>query len=135
MQRVNPKYVPREWMLVEAYMRAAHTVAQLALDTREQWQPCDPLGDAVETRIRCLNENHVAGSDERYGDARSLTTAGGALDLSFTIARLPPSGVTVDYLVPGATRYIVPFLRILGGAPHVTDVVLISVEDVTDLQI
>lgn len=32
---------------VEAYMRAAHTVAQLALDTREQWQPCDPLGDAV----------------------------------------------------------------------------------------
>ena len=22
MQKVNPKYVPREWMLVEAYMRA-----------------------------------------------------------------------------------------------------------------
>ena len=109
-------------------------IYRLTMIAERVTDPSDPLGDAVETRIRCLNENHVAGSDERYGDARSLTTAGGALDLSFTIARLPPSGVTVDYLVPGATRYIVPFLRIFGGAPHVTDVVLISVEDVTDLE-
>lgn len=60
---------------VEAYMRAASTVAQLALDTREVWQPCDPQGDggcaetfAADVGLRLFRRPLEGAEMQQYAD-------------------------------------------------------------------
>lgn len=67
---------------VEAYMRAAGTVAQLALDTRDLWQPCDPLGEgdcartfANEVGLRVFRRPLEEAELQRYA---SIAQADGA---------------------------------------------------------
>ncbi|GAB5376464.1 MAG: hypothetical protein AcusKO_29260 [Acuticoccus sp.] len=93
--------------------------------------PVDPLSDGVEVRVQNLSKTHTNVSNVRIGAAHTVTVLGGALDVSFTVSREPPPGITVDYESPATTRYIRPYLRIFGGAPQVCRVALIEVEDVT----
>lgn len=72
---------------VEAYMRAAGTVAQLALDTRDTWQPCDPHGDgacaqtfAADLGLRVFRRPLQDAERHRYADIAAADGASLALE-------------------------------------------------------
>ncbi len=72
---------------VEAYMRAAHTVAQLAEETRDQWLTCDPQGDddcaqsfAGELGLRVFRRPLGNAERDQYADIASADGASVALE-------------------------------------------------------
>jgi hypothetical protein len=79
----------------------------------------DPFGDAVEFRLACLDKDkgYIA---TLLIDKRALTVADGRFSTQATFSRDQEADITV----PAATRYVRPYVRLLGG-DGVTDIEVI----------
>lgn len=115
-------------------------IYRVRMAMERETDPIDPFNNAVEIRMQNLSSTHAHVSNVRIGDPHVVTIdpfleegemVGGPLDVSFTVSRDPPAGITVDYSPPATTRYMRPYLRIHGGTPQVDRPALLEVEDVT----
>jgi hypothetical protein len=82
----------------------------------------DPLGDAIEFGLSCMNANKQVVST-RILETFNLATADGRKSSQFTYSR--DADVDADITLSATTRYVRPFVRIYGG-DGTTDVEVIG---------